>query len=457
MKAQDDLQRNFFRPDNGYTMQGAGHTDLYKLFCERYSYLARTHAHIGVVLPRAALINDGSRGFRQWLYTRCTPTSIVTMRNRSKWAFEMEVRYTIALVCAQVDGDGAEDVSVVGPSRDAGEFGSRLASPPVKLRLRLLQGWTNHDATGQVSGWETPLLQSQRHVDVLARLQQGVRFDAIEPPATVESAAQLVGHRRPIPHQGDMNEKNQKSMYNNPPGEGRVPVWKGRSFDQFDPHGREPAGYSDWGGVLDFVHRRRQSPRSAFKGQFASEVLDDPSTHPIHRARVAFRDASRATDSRTVIACMVPPRTPLTHKSPYLIANPVWSRAYESVTLGVFNSVCFDWFARRYVETSVSFFLLNMLCFPRWDNTEWPRIGTLAARLSCVDERFADFADEAGVEYGELSKAEHDDMRAEIDALVAQGYELNVDDLRFIFTDFTLGAVPEHYRDLVVAKFEALS
>ena len=48
-------------------------------------------------------------------------------------------------------------------------------------------------------------------------------------------------------------------------------------------------------------------------------------------------------------------------------------------------------------------------------------------------------------------------MRAEIDALVAQGYGLDIDELQFIFTDFTLDAVPEKYRELVIAKFEALS
>ena len=34
---------------------------------------------------------------------------------------------------------------------------------------------------------------------------------------------------------------------------------------------------------------------------------------------------------------------------------------------------------------------------------------------------------------------------------------LDLDELRFIFTDFTLDAVPQHYRALVAEKFEALS
>ena len=120
------------------------------------------------------------------------------------------------------------------------------------------------------------------------------------------------------------------------------------------------------------------------------------------------------------------------------------------------NSVPFDWLARRYVETNLTYFILNMLTFPPPDNTSWERIGKLAARLSCVDERFTDFAAEAGVECGELTPTHRNDLRSEIDALVARAYDLTEDELRFIFIDFTENAVPQVYRDLVLEKFEGL-
>ena len=97
-----------------------------------------------------------------------------------------------------------------------------------------------------------------------------------------------------------------------------------------------------------------------------------------------------------------------------------------------------------------------MLTFPLPDNTPWQSIGSLAARLSCVDERFTDFAAEAGVECGPLTDVQRSDMRAEIDALVAHAYGLTEDELRFIFTDFTENAVSPAYRKLVLEKFERL-
>ena len=80
----------------------------------------------------------------------------------------------------------------------------------------------------------------------------------------------------------------------------------------------------------------------------------------------------------------------------------------------------------------------------------------MAARLSCMDERFAEFAAEAGVECGPLTDAQRSGMRDEIDALVAHAYGLTEDELRFIFTDFTENAVSPAYRKQVVEKFEGL-
>ena len=251
-----------------------------------------------------------------------------------------------------------------------------------------------------------------------------------------------------------MHATHQKGLFLNLPGEGRIPVWRGRSFDQYDPHGRGPAGYGDWNAILDFVQEKRARAR-VFKGVFSSDALADPATHPIQQARIAFRDVTNSRSSRTVIACLIPPRTPLTNTVPYLLFSS-WGAPARSAVLGVLNSLPFDWQARRYVELHLNFFILNMLCFPHWEDTDWRRIGELAARLSCVDERFAAFAEEAGVEYGPLTDDARDAMRAETDALVAHGYGLTADELRFIFTDFTERAVPPAYRDRVMAAFEAL-
>ena len=238
-------------------------------------------------------------------------------------------------------------------------------------------------------------------------------------------------------------------------GPGTVDVWKGRTFDQYDPHGAAPAGGGDWAEILAFVQKKRLSRASRFARAFPREVLEDPATHPIHRARIAFRDTTRATDSRTVIACLVPPRTPLTDTAPYLVF-PNGDSLEEAYMLGVLNSLPFDWQARRYIESHLKYFILDLLCFPPEDAVDHEGIAERAARLSCVDERYAAFAAEAGVAWGPLAAGERDRLRAEIDALVARAYGLSADELSFLFADFTERAVPPAYRQLVLERYNAL-
>ena len=423
---RDDLQRSFFGPANGYSMQGSGHTDLYKLFCERYASLARSGGQIGVVLPRVAFLNDGSRGFRQWLFTKCRPTRVDTLLNKKSWAFPIHPQFQIALLTAAVGVPVGGSLLLSGPSVDESQFFESSASEGVAVKLSEIALATTKPEKDARPSYELPLLQTQRHVDVLTKLQQGVRFDTLQPPAATAEATAMFAP----PHQiQEINETNQKPLFRHPPGPGRVPVWKGRNFDQYDPHGRVPAGNANWEEVLSFVHTKSKGSK-VFKGLFPSDVLNDPKAHPINGARIAFRDVARATDSRTAIACLIPPEIPLAHTSPYLVASLEWNDLSKAAVLAILNSLSFDWLARRYVESHLTYFILNSLRFPDWDNTDWQRIGELAARLSCVDDRFADFAAEAGVEYGPLTDAQRDDMRAEIDALVAHGYGLDIDELQ---------------------------
>lgn len=452
-KRRAEEERNFFKPENGYTIQGRGDADLYKLFCERYASILRSRGFMGVVLPRVAFLNDGSRGFRRWLFKKCRPGRVDALLNNKRWAFDIHPQWTIALLAAQAEVPADGLMTVTGPARDESEFADCIAGPGVQVDLSKLASWTSVPANGpdKDPGWELPLLPTQQHADVLGKLRLGVRFDRLTLEGIRQKGSSAAPHA--VPYR-ELDEAQQRSLFTHPSGDDRVPVWKGRSFDQYEPHGREPAGFCVWDETFEFVQTKRERS-SAFKRLFSASVLADPSTHPIHQCRVAFRDVTRSSDSRTVRACLIPPRVPLTHKAPYIIFSD-WSTTHKTSVLAVLNSAPFDWLARRYVETNLTYFILNSLTFPPPDDTPWEQIGSLAARLSCVDDRFAQFAAEAGVECGPLTDAERDDMRTEIDALVARAYGLTADELGFVFTDFTEKAVSAVYRERVLDKFESL-
>ena len=454
-------QRKFFRPSNGYTIQGSGDTDLYKLFCERYGSIARTRGQIGVVLPRVAFLNDGSRGFRRWFFRECRPTRIDSLQNSGRWAFDMEERYTIALVTAEIGRQGIGQVWLTGPARNESEFQENSSDTGIAINLEDLASWTPTPADDELKEptWELPLLPSTKHVDVLAKIRRGIRVDQYKAPRAKKSFLGPVAALHLVPYT-ELHEGQQRGLFTHPQGDGRIPVWKGRTFDQYDPFDpvnpkkREPAGYGEPLEILEFVYRKRLRSR-LFSEIYPRELLEDVKTHPVHSERIAFRDSTRATDSRTVRACLIPADSPLTHTAPYFLTF-AWSELAKVSLLGIMNSIEFDWVARRYVENHLTYFVLNGLTLPPPQDTPWQRIGTLAAELSCVDERFKDFAEKVGVEWGPLTEAVRNEKRAEIDALVAHAYGLTVDELQFIFKDFTENAVPTSYRELVTAKFEGL-
>ena len=435
--------RRFLSRAGGYELQGGGDTDLYQLFCERYTGLVRPSGRLGVVLPRSALVTQGAEGFRHWLLSNTTVRRVDVIKNSKKWAFPITAQYTIALLTMHSVPPQSDSVfETTGPSASLSDFYKASNNSGVDIRV---------DSLGR-----SRLIQaqpSQRHSDTLAKIRRGTEFGELQKPEIEISRISPSAASHPVPYT-ELHATQQKEKFEHPQGTNRVPVWRGMSFHQYDPHGDKPAGYADWEEISEWTHLRRARAR-IFKRMFPERELKDARSNPMLKARIAYRAINRATDPRTIVACLVPPRTPLTNAAPYLLFRD-WEVLELSAVLATLNSVTFDWQARRYVEMNINIFILNMLCFPKWDNTDWRRIGEFAARLSCVDDRFADFAAEAGVEYGPLTDAQRDDMRAEIDALVAQGYGLDIDELRFIFTDFTVDAVPEKYRELVVAKFEAL-
>ena len=404
-----------------------GDPDLYKYFCQRYRTLVRPEGSIGVVLPRSAFVTKGSEGFREWLYTEITARRIDTLLNRGCWMFDSEPRYGVALLVAERWRPSVgHQVALLGiaDSAEAWEIQARARGVPVAV-------------ASLGDGWLTPRLRSQDEADLLAKLRAGTRFP-------LGSS----GRWKCFPV-AELHETNDKSLW-----EGKQrgrPLWKGESFDQYDPHGeaarRCPVSAKLWKKVRkprpgqDSV--LAESTNRAERRQAVAAELD--------RARVAFRDVARSDDSRTVRACLVPPGAFLTNKAPYL-AFLGGDETVQAGCLGVMNSLPFDWQARRYVEINLNFFILEALTVPDLSDDDNAEIARAAARLSAIDSRFAAFAEAVGVEHGRLSAGEQQRLRAEIDARVARAWKLTEADLETMFTDFSAGAVSPAYRAVVIER-----
>ena len=428
---QEDLEVTREALASGDYERMGGDPDLYKYFCQRYRALVRETGFIGVVLPRTAFNTKGSEGFREWLYVGSATHRVDFLLNRGRWIFDSEPRYSIALVVAERSSPATTHrIEVVGTATTPTEWTRQAKSDGVRLTT---------SAFGP--GRETPMLRSQDEADLLARLRVGKRFPL------------GAGGRWSCFPVAELHETADKRFWIDQP-EGQ-PLWKGESFDQYDPSGAGERACPIRDQLLKKVRKPRPGSHSLVASQAPLALRKKAVLKELERARVAFRDVTNRTNSRTILACFVPPGVFLTNTAPYLAfvdGNPV----DQAACLGIMNSLPFDWQARRFIEIHANFFLLEGLHLPDLGETDFRAISQAAARLSAVDDRFADFAAATGVDYGPLDPTDRSELRVDIDARVARAWKLTTADLDVIFRDFTEDAVTPAYRAALVERFREL-
>ena len=424
------LLKRFLSPAGGYIATPGSDADLYKAFCMRYRVLLRRGGQLGVVLPRSAFLAAGSRRFREWLFDTCRVERIDFLINNRLWMFDTHPQYTVALLVATATQPLTDHRAEV-----AGIAGSEKAFAAQSAAAGIL---TPRGAMGPAD--EVPLVPTAAAGERPARLRA---FDGF-----VHGG----GRWRCFPLR-EFHETDDKKLWEDK--DSGWQLWKGESFDQHDPHGHEGRWCPPSEGAMRKALKRTPGGKSGLARETTLEERRTAVANEVGKIRLAFRDVTNRTNSRTVIASLVPAQTFLTNKAPYLAFIDGGHRE-RAACCAVMNSLPFDWQARRFVEINLNYFILELLTVPVLNDEAFENLVTLGAQLSCPDERFREVAKACGVEPRTLADDERTALRARVDAIVAHAYGLAPDDLPVIFADFTLDAVPQHHRDLMRGELEQL-
>ena len=406
----------------------AGHPDLYKAFVWRFwNLVSPDGGRIGVVLPRSAMAAKGGDEFRKRILESAEVLDLTMLVNNREWVFpNVHPQYTISLTAITRGKGGREpELRLSGPYADLKRFRAGARQAPVTFRASEVEGW--NDAAS------LPLLPSAESVEVFAQLRKSPRLDLNGD----------VGWRaRPV--QGDLNSTTGKpymDLVSKDRPEGFWPVYKGASFDLWNPDTGTYYAWADPNRVLGHLQgKRKRATRNSAFGEFPASWRSDVAKIPCLKPRIAYRRVSRATDTRTVGVALVPPGVVLTDKGSFF----VWPRGGcedEAYLLGILSSRPLDWYARCFVETQVDFFVINPFPIPRPD-AQSPlrrRAIALAGRLASPDDRFADWAGRLGVPCGPMDPDEKQDHIRKLDAVVAHLYGLTEPQLVHIFETFHEG------------------
>ena len=185
--------------------------------------------------------------------------------------------------------------------------------------------------------------------------------------------------------------------------------------------------------------------------------------------RLQYREIARATDERTAIACMETPGvlnsyTATNERSPWLRPN-----CQALFLCSIFNTFIFDWACRQSVQIHMTLAVLNNIRVPviELNNSIIRFCSRLALRLTCNHAGYAPlWAEQLGDEWREGTPRHTwpvlagDDarweVRAAIDAVVAQAYGLSREQYAHVLSTFSHKSYPSAPK-VCLAKFDELS
>ncbi len=399
---------------------GAGQIDLYKAFAWRNWQLLRGGAALGVVLPRGALNGSGTQKWRREILENGVFSNVVVCTNSRGWLFNsIHQQYTVGLVCVR-KSIGNSPIRFAGAFHNLEEFESGR-NQLVEVSKEIFLSWT---ATASF-----PLIPDRNSGEI---------FDLMNTSPYFSSDQDF--EFRPV--NGDLQTTGDRDLFdtNLENSSGEIAVLSGASFNLWAPvfgKAYAKAEESVLNHLLTKALNASRMSRSAFKGMQFSAVLDLPFARP----RIAFRDITRSTDSRTMICCLIPSSVLLTHTAPYLLRRS-GSEKDEAFILGVMSSRIFDWYARRIIELHMTFELLDRMPIPRpavTDNRR-QRIIEISGSLAAVDRRYAKWAKAVGVPVGSVkTPADREELEIELDALVAHLYGLSRDHVQHVYKTFHRG------------------
>jgi hypothetical protein len=404
----------------------SGRPDLYKAFAWRMWHLVRPGGYIGVVLPRKALEASGMKDWRRAMLTSATFTDVTTLTNTEKWVFdEVHGQYTLGLVTIRADKSAETNrrLPLRGPFHSFDQYRAGVTRPGGELRVDDFLGWSDAVAF--------PQIPDETSLEIFLAMREHPRLDQDSVGWSVRGLREL-------------NATDDRDEFEFTETRGTWPVYKGESFERWKPETGAIFARARSDHIIKVLQARRlnqvRNQRSAFY-QMPIAWSAAPCTLPAMHPRIAWRDVARATDTQTVIAALVPPKTILTHQAYYLFwrEGTVATQAY---VLGVLSALPFDWYARQIVESHITIEFMRSAPVPRVPE-EHPlrrRVVEIAGRLAAVDHRYADWAYGVGVAVGSVKdEAAKRELIAELDGIVALLYCLKRPQVEHIFATFHRG------------------
>jgi len=412
-KVFEDLRRVL----HSFFPLGSGNTDLYKAFCFKFWSVIRKGGRIGVVLPKTAFSAAGLSDWRKTVMSTGSITDLTTIVNNGRWAFDIHPQYSVALAVLIMDRD--EDLKFAGAFHSEIEF-LEGRKDVVVIPKNSLMSYT--------SNLSIPIVSGQVDVDILNKMRSHPRLEDWG-----GSIFKLVN---------ELHASNERNFFDHKKNDDSLEVFAGDSFNIWNFRTGNIFAHADpkilKEKLLSKLSNQYRTSSSVFYG--LSFEKDLKGLLPFERARIAYRSVSNPTNSRTIIASLVPPRVVLTHISPYVFTLPGHEKE-EAYLLGTLCSIPFDFYARKFIETAVDIHFMKAFPIPiAIDSVQGRRLLENVYSLVPKEPVYKTWRDSLLMSIGEVGELENiEELIIENDALVAVLFGLSDSELEYIFNNFQRG------------------
>jgi hypothetical protein len=434
----------FLKESGQYRNQGRGDTNTYKLFLERSLGLLRTGGGLGMVLPSGLYTDLGSKELRELLLETCQMRYLLAFANERYIFPAVHHAFRFVLLTAE-RGGGTEALdalfrlnvrNAVAPEELAG-----LLASPEAATLRLRVSDIRRFSPDSLSLME---FKSQREVDIANAIYGNHPLLGDEVPGMWNVRLTSEFHMT-----GDSRLFREQST--------GWPLYEGRMVNGFDHRVAYWVSGRGRSAVWHYsTSRERFDPNYPWRPQWwLAEGAVDKRMMELYGAlawRIGICDVTASTNERTVVASVLPNHCGAGHSLNACLVTGRDEICATEVVVSIFNSLIFDFVNRFKVVLHASPFLLAQAPLPRVlrDHPTFGALVSRAARLSCTTSEFADLWDTIATTSPDFlpvpwqptlaatDPRERAQLRAEIDALVADLYGLSEADFAYILTTFPL-------------------
>ena len=390
-------------------------TNLYKLFAEQVFRLLRNTGHCGIVIPSGIYTDLGTKRLREMLFDETALDRLLAFSNEGgifdKEAVHHSFKFCFLTFSKRSGTDGF---------RCSFRVNSREAVTPLQLDSFL------HDDANTLP--------------ISARLIRRLNPDSLsvmefKSAVDVRIAERLfrfppLGASSDSPWQfkltNEFHMTGDHDLFKTSSGRGRLPLFEGKMIHQFSHTHADGRYWIDENEGRQSLLGRQQDEGQALTYQCY---------------RIAYRAIARNTDTRTMIAAVLPPNSFYGHS---LNATTQGLHGADLLmVLALLNSLVLDYQLRQCVSANLTMFFVYQLPVPRLGATDkaFGLVVDRAARLTCTTPEFDNLAKSASLKShrdGATAPTERAVLRAELDGLIAHLYGLTEDEFMHILSTFPL-------------------